>query len=141
MADLKKCGEVPLSPKECHQRDIGTGTYNCFNLLQPRAAVHKLALAVDMLFSNQEKLLSAVVNATGAGCKNVRPTFADVMSRDGAGPSRTSPLERAATKKPAPPTEVSQEKKTLPGYSEGGEIHRDLQRQSDRQSAEGWAGC
>ncbi len=145
MAELKKKGEVPLSPKARHQRDTGSGSYNRFNLLAPPsplprlgskrklepdpssgsksprldpnivfnqlrdvednlvvvkstvaavmsdgdgvfniaegglgAAVHKLALAVDMLVSNQEKLLSAVVDAAGAGGNNRPPSFATV---------------------------------------------------------------
>ncbi len=137
MADLKKKGEAPLSPKERHQRDTGTGNYNRFSALVPPsprprlgskrkldpdpamtvktprldpnvvfdqlrdvednlvvvksavaavmsagdnvfniadgglgAAVHKLALAVDMLVNNQEKFLSAVVDAAGGGGTN-----------------------------------------------------------------------
>ncbi len=35
MSELKKRGEAPLSPRERHQRDTGTGNYNRFKLLQP----------------------------------------------------------------------------------------------------------
>jgi hypothetical protein len=147
MADLKKKGEVPLSPKERHQRDTGTGNYNRFSALVPPsprprlgskrkldpdpamtvktprldpnvvfdqlrdvednlvvvksavaavmsagdnvfniadgllgAAVHKLALAVDMLVNNQEKLLSAVVDAAGGGGTNKPHSFAAAVS-------------------------------------------------------------
>ncbi len=33
MSDLRKKGEVPLSPKDKHQRNIGTGNYNRFSAL------------------------------------------------------------------------------------------------------------
>jgi hypothetical protein len=37
MSELKKRGDVPLSPKDRHQRDTGTGSYNRFSLLQPNS--------------------------------------------------------------------------------------------------------
>jgi hypothetical protein len=153
MSDLKKRGDAPLSPRERHQRDTGTGNYNRFNLLQPNsprprlgskrkldpdpvvtesktprldenvifgqlkevednlvvvkstvtavmsagdsvfniaegglcAAVHKLALAVSMLVGNQEKLLSAVVDAAGTGRRISPSTYASAVSSIGTG--------------------------------------------------------
>jgi hypothetical protein len=152
MAELKKRGEAPLSPRERHQRDTGSGSYNRFNLLQPQsprprlgckrkldpdpssepktprldrnvvfgqlkevednlnvvkstvsavmaagdsvfniadgglgATVHKLALAVNMLVCNQEKLLSAVVDAAGASGSKTSTSFAGVVSGGGGG--------------------------------------------------------
>jgi hypothetical protein len=150
MADLKKKGDVPLSPRERHQRDTGTGNYNRFSLLAPQsprprlsskrkldpdptaavknprldsnvvfeqlrevednlsvvkstvaavmsagdsvfniadgglgAAVHKLALAVDMLVSNQEKLLSVVVDSAGSGGTSRPPSYAVAATSGG----------------------------------------------------------
>ncbi len=170
MSDLKKRGDAPLSPRERHQRDTGTGNYNRFNLLQPNsprprlgskrkldpdpvvtesktprldenvifgqlkevednlvvvkstvtavmsagdsvfniaegglgAAVHKLALAVNMLVGNQEKLLSAVVDAAGPGRRNTPSTYASAVSSNGTGSSRYAHAKGPNSKKPPP---------------------------------------
>jgi hypothetical protein len=162
MADLKKKGDVPLSPRERHQRDTGTGNYNRFSSLAPQsprprlsskrkldpdptsvvknprldsnvvfdqlkevednlsvvkttvaavmsagdsvfniadgglgAAVHKLALAVDMLVSNQEKLLSVVVDSAGSGGASRSPSYASAATvGGGAGGGRLGPVNR-----------------------------------------------
>jgi hypothetical protein len=177
MAELKKKGEAPLSPKARHQRDTGSGSYNRFNLLAPPsprprlgskrklepdpisgsksprldpnvvfnqlrdvednlvvvkstvaavmsagdgvfniaegglgAAVHKLALAVDMLVSNQEKLLSAVVDAAGAGGNNRPTSFATVAKNGTGGVDRRTADDGRPTHDPVPPAD-SREKK------------------------------
>jgi hypothetical protein len=48
------------------------------------AAVHKLALAVDMLVTNQVKLLSVVVDSAGSGGINRSPSYADAAALGGA---------------------------------------------------------
>ncbi len=171
MAELKKRGEAPLSPKERHQRDTGSGNYNRFHLLQtstprPRlgskrkldpdplfvsktpkldpnlvfgqlkevednlvvvrstvaavmsagdtvfniaegglgAAMHKLALAVDMLVCNQEKLLSVVVDSASLKGKSQPSSFADIVSVGPPGTPRDPPISR---RQPPPPPEVT----------------------------------
>jgi hypothetical protein len=161
MLDLRKRGEVPLSPRQRHQRDTGSGNYNRFSLLQPPsprprlgskrkldqtptleaktpkldpnivfgqlkevednlvvvkstvsavmaagdsvfniaegglgAAVHKLALAMDMLICNQEKLLSAVVDSANMGGNRKPPSFVDVLVGGGASEPRSARTSR-----------------------------------------------
>jgi hypothetical protein len=171
MSKLKKRGDVPLSPKDRHQRDTGTGNYNRFNLLQPNsprprlgskrkldpdpisfesksprldqntlfgqlkevednlvvvkstvsaimtagdsifnigegglgAAVHKLALAVNMLVCNQEKLLSAVVDAAGSGMKSSAPSYAAAAAGGNRETERAVSTDRPTGKKASPP--------------------------------------
>jgi hypothetical protein len=67
------------------------------------AAVHKLALAVNMLVGNQEKLLSAVVDAAGAGRRNYPSTYASVVSSNEAGSSRDTQARVTNSKKAPPP--------------------------------------
>lgn len=178
MSELKKRGEAPLSPRERHQRDTGTGNYNRFKLLQPSsprprlrskrkldpdpavvesktprldpnivfgqlkevednlvvvkstvasvmsagdsvfniadcglgAAVHKLALAVDMLVGNQEKLLSAVIDAVGVGATQRPPTYSGAMTGGGAPAARHLLADYPPPRKPAP-APPSREKK------------------------------
>ncbi len=177
MAELKKRGEAPLSPRERHQRDTGSGSYNRFNLLQPQsprprlgskrkldpdpssepktprldsnvvfgqlkevednlnvvkstvsavmaagdsvfniadgglgATVHKLALAVNMLVCNQEKLLSAVVDAASSSGSKTSSSFAGVVS-GGGGVETLSAQPRPAAQKAAVPPEILKKKK------------------------------
>jgi hypothetical protein len=48
------------------------------------ATVHKLALAVDMLVTNQVKLLSVVVDSAGSGGISRPPSYADAATLGGA---------------------------------------------------------
>jgi hypothetical protein len=66
------------------------------------AAVHKLALAVNMLVGNQEKLLSAVVDAAGAGRRISPSTYASAVSSNGTGSSRYAHAKGPNSKKPPP---------------------------------------
>jgi hypothetical protein len=173
MSDLRKRGEAPLSPRQQHQRDTGSGNYNRFSLLQPPsprprlgskrkldqpptadaksprldpnlvfgqlkevednlvvvkstvaavmaagdsvfnigegglgAAVHKLALAIDMLVGNQEKLLSVVVDSANSGGQKKPATFASVAAN-----GSTARLSRPSMSRPPPSAEVLREKK------------------------------
>ncbi len=147
MSELRKRGDAPLSPRQQHQRDTGSGNYNRFSLLQPPsprprlgskrkldqapileaktsrldpnvvfgqlkevednlvvvkstvaavmaagdsvfnigegglgAAVHKLALAIDMLVGTQEKLLSTVVDSANSSGQKKPATFASTVA-------------------------------------------------------------
>ncbi len=176
MADLKKKGEVPLSPREQHQRDTGTGNYNRFSSLAPQspsskrkldpdptavmknprldsnvvfdqlrevednlsvvkstvavvmsagdsvfniadgglgAAVHKLALAVDMLVSNQEKLLSVVVDSAGSGGTSRPPSYAVAATSGGGAGGGSAGIRKSGTGGPLaqPPAGNPREKK------------------------------
>ncbi len=173
MSELRKRGEAPLSLRQQHQRDTGSGNYNRFSLLQPPsprprlgskrkldqppvaeakaprldpntvfgqlkevednlvvvkstvaavmaagdsvfnigegglgAAVHKLALAIDMLVGNQEKLLSVVVDSANSGGQKKPTTFASAV----AGGS-TARLSRPSVSKPPPSAEALREKR------------------------------
>jgi hypothetical protein len=178
MSDLRKRGDVPLSPRQRHQRDTGSGSYNRFSLLQPPsprprlgskrkldqtpaveaktpkldpnivfgqlkevednlvlvkstvsavmaagdsvfniaegglgAAVHKLALAIDMLICNQEKLLSAVVDSANMGGNRKASSFVDVVAGGGTGELRKARMSRPSVSKPPPSAEALREKK------------------------------
>ncbi len=145
MSELKKRGDVPLSPKDRHQRDTGTGNYNRFSLLQPNSprprlgskrkldpdpsslesksprldqntlfgqlkevednlvVVKSTALAVNMLVCNQEKLLSAVVDAAGSGMKSSAPSYAAATAGGNREAERVVSNDRPTGKKASPP--------------------------------------
>jgi hypothetical protein len=70
------------------------------------AAVHKLALAIDMLVGNQEKLLSVVVDSANSGGQKKPATFASAAAN-----GSTARLSRPSMSKPPPSAEVLREKK------------------------------
>jgi hypothetical protein len=178
MSELRKRGDAPLSPRQQHQRDTGSGNYNRFSLLQPPsprprlgskrkldhvpnteaktprldnnivfgqlkevednlvvvkstvaavmaagdsvfniadgglgAAVHKLALAVDMLVGNQEKLLSVVVDSASSGGNNRPLTFASAAADGRSLDPRPSRATRPSVSKPPPSAEALREKR------------------------------
>jgi hypothetical protein len=64
------------------------------------AAVHKLALAVDMLVANQEKLLSAVVDSARLETVSTSSEFATAVKRGGADPKGANSSQSAGGKQP-----------------------------------------
>jgi hypothetical protein len=75
------------------------------------AAVHKLALAMNMLICNQEKLLSAVVDSANMGGTGKPPSFVDALVGGGATAPRPSRSNRQSVSRPPPSAEVLREKK------------------------------
>jgi hypothetical protein len=72
------------------------------------AAVHKLALAVDMLVANQEKLLSAVVDSAGSGHASQPRSYATA-----AAGSSSAPKGKGKPSQDNKPTEEQTRKKNL----------------------------
>jgi hypothetical protein len=75
------------------------------------AAVHKLALAIDMLICNQEKLLSAVVDTANLGGNRKAASFSEVVAGGGTGEPRKGRVSHPSVNKPPPTAEALREKK------------------------------
>jgi hypothetical protein len=75
------------------------------------AAVHKLALAIDMLVGNQEKLLSVIVDSANSNGLKKPATFASTLAGGSQYEPSSARLSRPSVSKPPPSAEVLREKR------------------------------